>query len=96
MAKNGILLLDADQRFRAEGSSAREAIIEAGERRRRPIIMTALATNRRHDFAVARDWCRLADVPAAGDHCYRWLLASMVLSLIVTPAVQYHINGLST
>ena len=30
VAKNGILLLDADQRFRAEGSSARDAMIKAG------------------------------------------------------------------
>src|SRR5262249_49621140 len=43
VAKNGILLLDADQRFRAQGSSPLDAMIEAGERRRRPIIMTALA-----------------------------------------------------
>ena len=44
VAKNGILLLDADQRFRAEGYSPRDAMIEAGERRLRPILMTALAT----------------------------------------------------
>src|SRR5207237_9150925 len=44
VAKNGILLLDADQRFRGEGASARDAMIEAGERRLRPIFMSALAT----------------------------------------------------
>ena len=44
VAKNGILLLDADQKFRSEGTPAREAMIEAGERRLRPILMTALAT----------------------------------------------------
>ena len=44
VAKNGILLLDADQRFRAEGLSAEESMIQAGERRLRPILMTALAT----------------------------------------------------
>src|SRR5262249_29298916 len=32
VAKNGILLLDADQKFRDEGSSPRDAMIEAGER----------------------------------------------------------------
>src|SRR5439155_360470 len=37
VAKNGILLLDADQVFRARGSSPEEAMIEAGERRLRPI-----------------------------------------------------------
>jgi multidrug efflux pump subunit AcrB len=44
VAKNGIPLLDADQRFRAEGYPARDAMIEAGERRPRPILMTAMAT----------------------------------------------------
>ena len=45
VAKNGILLLDADQRFRAERSRSRdEAMMQAGERRLRPIMMTALAT----------------------------------------------------
>ncbi len=44
VAKNGILLLDADQKFRAEGVPAEESMIQAGERRLRPIMMTALAT----------------------------------------------------
>ncbi|MGC2635712.1 MAG: efflux RND transporter permease subunit, partial [Acidobacteriaceae bacterium] len=43
VAKNGILLLDADHRFRANGLSAREAMLEAARRRLRPIVMTALA-----------------------------------------------------
>jgi len=43
VAKNGILLLDADQRFRAEGNGA----LSHDARRRAsfaPIMMTALAT----------------------------------------------------
>src|SRR5260370_23999042 len=44
VAKNGILLLDADQKFRAEGIPAEESMIRAGGRRLRPSIMTALAT----------------------------------------------------
>src|SRR5207253_8046531 len=44
VAKNGILLLDADHRFRAEGLPAEESMIRAGERRLRPIVMTPLAT----------------------------------------------------
>ena len=44
VAKNGILLLDADQKFRAEGIPAEDSMIRAGERRLRPIMMTALAT----------------------------------------------------
>ena len=44
VAKNGILLLDAEQRFRALGFSPEDAMIQAGRRRLRPIAMTALAT----------------------------------------------------
>ena len=43
VAKNGILLLDADQKFRSGGFTAEEAMVQAGRRRLRPIVMTALA-----------------------------------------------------
>ena len=43
VAKNGILLLDANEKFLATGLSREEAIIQAGRRRLRPIVMTALA-----------------------------------------------------
>ncbi len=89
VAKNGILLLDADQKFRAEGSSAREAMIKAGERRLRPIVMTALAT--------VAGMIPLSLAIGAGSQMLQPLaiaviggiLASMVLSLLVTPAVHY-------
>jgi multidrug efflux pump subunit AcrB len=93
VAKNGILLLDADQRFRAEGLSAEESMIRAGERRLRPIIMTALAT--------VAGMLPLALALGAGSQMLQPLaiaviggiLASMVLSLVVTPAVHYYIGG---
>lgn len=92
VAKNGILLLDADQRYRAEGFSAREAMIRAGERRLRPIMMTALA-------AIA-GMTPLALAIGAGSQMLQplaiavigGLLASMVLSLVVTPAVHYFLT----
>jgi len=93
VAKNGILLLDADQRFRAEGSSARDAMILAGERRLRPILMTALAT--------IAGMIPLSLALGAGSQMLQplaiavigGLVASMVLSLIVTPAVHYYLSG---
>ena len=93
VAKNGILLLDADQRFRAQGSSPRDAMIEAGERRLRPIIMTAMAT--------VAGMILLALAFGAGSQMLQPLaiaviggiLASMVLSLIVTPAVHFYLSG---
>jgi multidrug efflux pump subunit AcrB len=42
--KNGILMLDAEQHFSAQGHPLRDAIFRAGRRRLRPILMTALAT----------------------------------------------------
>jgi multidrug efflux pump subunit AcrB len=93
VAKNGILLLDADQRFRAEGLSPEESMIHAGERRLRPIMMTALATVAGM-IPLSLGW-------GAGSQMLQPLaiaviggiLASMVLSLVITPAVHYFLAG---
>ena len=93
VAKNGILLLDADQRFRAEGLSPEDSMIQAGERRLRPILMTALATMAGM-IPLALGW-------GAGSQMLQPLaiaviggiLASMVLSLVITPAVHYYLAG---
>jgi multidrug efflux pump subunit AcrB len=93
VAKNGILLLDADQRFRAEGSSVRDAMILAGERRLRPILMTALATIAGMiplSLAIGAGSQMLQPLAIA---VIGGLVASMVLSLIVTPAVDYYLSG---
>ena len=89
VAKNGILLLDAEERFRAEGASAREAMLHAAQRRLRPIAMTALA-------AVC-GMLPLAFALGAGSQMLQplaiavigGLSISMVLSLVVTPLVYY-------
>ncbi len=87
VAKNGILLLDADQRYRAEGSSADNAMLMAAQRRLRPILMTALA--------AVSGMLPLALAFGAGSQMLQplaiavigGLLISMLLSLIVTPVV---------
>jgi multidrug efflux pump subunit AcrB len=92
VAKNGILLLDADQRFRAEGLSAHDAMIQAGERRLRPILMTALATIAGMiplSLALGSGSQMLQPLAIA---VIGGILASMVLSLIVTPAVHYYLS----
>jgi len=43
VAKNAILLVDFTNQLRAEGKSVRDALIEAGRERLRPILMTTLA-----------------------------------------------------
>jgi len=92
VAKNGILLLDADQKFRSAGFSAEEAMVQAGRRRLRPIVMTALA-------AVA-GMLPLALALGAGSQMLQPLaiaviggiLISMVLSLIITPAMHFYLT----
>jgi multidrug efflux pump subunit AcrB len=93
VAKNGILLLDADEKFRGEGLDAEESMIRAGERRLRPIMMTALATMAGM-IPLALGWGTgsqmlqpLAIAVIGG------ILASMVLSLVVTPAVHFYLGG---
>ncbi len=95
VAKNGILLLDADQKFRRVGFSAHAAMIQAGRRRLRPILMTALA--------AAAGMLPLALAIGAGSQMLQPLAIaviggisiSMVLSLIVTPTVHYYLDASS-
>ena len=71
VAKNGILLLDAEQRFRGLGMSAEEAMIQAGRRRLRPIAMTALATVAGMLASRLRFRRRLPNASAARHHRHR-------------------------
>ena len=74
-----------------EGIPAEESMIRAGERRLRPIMMTALATVAGM-IPLALGW-------GAGSQMLQPLaiaviggiIASMVLSLVITPAVNYYI-----
>jgi CzcA family heavy metal efflux pump len=92
VAKNGILLLDADQKFRAAGLTVEDAMLQASRRRLRPIVMTALAT--------IAGMLPLAFAIGAGSQMLQPLaisviggiLISMVLSLIITPAVHFYLS----
>jgi multidrug efflux pump subunit AcrB len=87
--KNGILMLDSEKEFTARGLSLEEAIFQAGRRRLRPILMTALATV-----------CGMAPLAlgiGSGAQILQPLAiavtggvsVSMILSLLVTPALFY-------
>jgi multidrug efflux pump subunit AcrB len=106
VAKNGILLLDADEKFRTQADldliadpdafagrdMAREAMLHAAQRRLRPIVMTAIA-------AVC-GMLPLAFALGAGSQMLQplaiavigGLAISVVLSLIVTPAIYYRLT----
>jgi multidrug efflux pump subunit AcrB len=89
VAKNGILLLDADERYRQGGVSAREAMMHAAQRRLRPILMTA--------SAAICGMLPLAFALGSGSQMLQplaisvigGLAISMVLSLIVTPVIYF-------
>jgi multidrug efflux pump subunit AcrB len=93
VAKNGILLLDADQKMRYAGLSPENAMLQAARRRLRPIVMTALAT--------VAGMLPLAFAVGAGSQMLQPLaiaviggvLISMILSLIITPAVHFYLRG---
>src|SRR5437588_1677029 len=92
VAKNGILLLDAEHEFRRAGFAPEDAMMRAGRRRLRPIAMTAIA-------AIA-GMLPLAFALGAGSEMLQPLaiaviggiLISMVLSLLVTPAVYFFLT----
>ena len=87
--KNGILMLDSEQHFTAQGLPLDQAIFEAGRRRMRPILMTALATI----FGMLP----LALGVGSGAQLLQPLAiaiiggvtVSMVLSLVITPVIFY-------
>ena len=87
--KNGILMLDSEQHFSARGFELRDAIFHAGRRRLRPILMTALATI----FGMLP----LAIGVGSGAQLLQPLaiaviggvLVSMILSLLITPALFF-------
>jgi len=91
VAKNGILLLDAEGKFRKAGLGLEDAMMQAGRRRLRPILMTAVA-------AMA-GMLPLAFALGAGSQMLQPLaiaviggiLISIVLSLIITPVVHYYL-----
>ena len=95
VAKNGILLLDADEKFRAAGFSREESIFQAGRRRLRPIAMTAIA--------AVSGMVPLGLAIGAGSQMLQplavavigGLLVAMVLSLFVTPTIYYYMTAKS-
>ncbi len=90
--KNGILMLDSESHFSAQGFPLEESIFRAGRRRLRPILMTALATI----FGMLP----LALGVGSGAQLLQPLAiaviggvtVSMILSLLVTPVVFYSLR----
>lgn len=92
VAKNGILLLDADEKYRGPGVDARAAMLHAAQRRLRPIVMTAIA--------AVGGMLPLAFALGAGSQMLQPLAIAVIggltlsigLSLVVTPVLYYSLT----
>ncbi|HRH56183.1 MAG TPA: efflux RND transporter permease subunit [Chitinophagales bacterium] len=89
VAKNGILLVDFTNHLKAQGLQLKEALVEAGKERLRPILMTtvamisgmlpiALSNGPGSEFKRSMAW-----VIVGG------LTSSLLLTLLVVPTVYY-------
>ncbi|MDZ7363566.1 MAG: efflux RND transporter permease subunit [candidate division KSB1 bacterium] len=94
VTKNAILLVDRANEQRAKGLSAREALLEAGPTRLRPILMTTLT--------MVLGMMPLALALGAGAEVRQSmaivvigaLLSSTVLTLVLVPVVYSYMEGL--
>lgn len=92
VAKNAILIVDFTNQLKEEGKSAYEALIESGQIRLRPILMTtiamvfgmlpiALATGAGAEWKNGLAWALVGG-----------LTSSMILTLVVVPVVYYLVD----
>ena len=92
IVNNGIVLIDYINQARREGTGKREAIIEAGKTRIRPILMTAMTT--------ILAMCTTAFSQAEGSQMMKpmaitiigGLLYGTILTLIVIPCIYDAFN----
>ena len=94
VSKNAILIVDFTNQLKAEGRTAKEALVEAGKERLRPILMTT--------FAMILGMLPIATAAGAGSEIKNgmaWVIiggltSSMILTLFVVPSVYMFIEGL--
>jgi multidrug efflux pump subunit AcrB len=89
VAKNGILVLDYFRQLRAQGLELVEALVRAGHRRLRPVLMTSLAAALgmlplAYGVGTGAQMLQPLGVAVIGA-----LVISVLLSLIATPVVYY-------
>jgi CzcA family heavy metal efflux pump len=92
VAKNGILMLDAVEEHLAAGESLREALLNSGRRRFRPVLMTSLAAILGM-LPLALAWGAGAELlqPLA-IAVIGGLAVALLLSLVITPTVYFMIR----
>ncbi len=96
VAKNGILIVDFTNHLKEQGLSVKEALVEAGQERLRPILMTtiamitgmlpiALATGSGAEVKNGMAWVIIGG-----------LTSSMFLTLLLVPCMYYIIDSLKS
>jgi HAE1 family hydrophobic/amphiphilic exporter-1 len=85
--KNGILLVDYTRKLRKRGLALREAVVEAGSTRMRPVLMTSVSTIIGMlplviGFGAGSEWRAPMGIIAIGG-----LTTSTLLTLVVVPVV---------
>ena len=93
VAKNGILMLDSVAHLRAEGATLDEALVRAGHRRLRPVLMTSLAAGLgmlplAYGIGSGADMHKPLAIGVIGALCF-----SMLFSLIATPVIYRLLAG---
>lgn len=96
VSKNAILIVDFTNQLKAEGHSVKDALIEAGKERLRPILMTTLA--------MVLGMLPIALASGAGAEVKNgmaWVIiggltSSMIFTLFVVPAMYLIIDKLAT
>ncbi|RME37171.1 MAG: efflux RND transporter permease subunit, partial [Planctomycetota bacterium] len=89
VAKNGILMLDFVDHLRRRGLPLREALVQSGRRRLRPVLMTSLTTflgllPLAYGIGAGADMLRPLAVAVIGALC-----VSLLLSLVATPVTYF-------
>jgi multidrug efflux pump subunit AcrB len=93
VVNNGIILVDYTNTLRARGMKVREACLEAGRRRLRPILMTSLTT--------ILGMAPIAFFPGAGADTIQpigktfvgGLFVSTIMTIFVTPVMYSVLNS---
>jgi len=94
VGKNAVLLVDFANDAMAKGKSSDEALIEAGEKRLRPILMTTLAMIfAMLPLAISSGLGSETNAPMAIS-VIGGLISSMILTLLVVPVIYKLINPL--
>ena len=92
IVNNGIVLVDYINQLRAEGMERREAIIEAGKTRMRPILMTTLTTVLGLLFMALGNDAGTAMMRPMAIVCIGGLVYATLMTLYVVPCIYDMMN----